>query len=205
MKQPDAILVRHFASPLNEKKISRGWLGVGIDKELAETLAPGVAETLKKYGVTKIISSDLPRATQSAKLIADQMDDVAVSSTRKLRTWNTGDMAGEKEAVTLPKRQKFIKYQDETPPGGESFETFVDRFSGELKQITQPNTAFVAHGHHLLAAPEVLSDKDEVDPKKLPSLDEDFPPAGVYGFFVGANDVEVKRLDKETKDESASD
>jgi broad specificity phosphatase PhoE len=202
MDKPSAILVRHFASPLNEKKVSRGWLGVGIDRELAEKLAPGVAETLKQHGITKLVSSDLPRATQSAKLIAEQMDGVDVSSTRRLRTWNTGDMAGEKESVTIPQRQKFIKYPDESPAGGEPFERFIERFKTELPSVQKPGVAFVAHGHHLLAAPEVFAGKDEVDPKKLPSLDEDFPPGGVYGFYPGG---EVKRLDKETHDKLEND
>ncbi len=190
--------MRHFASPLNEKKISRGWLGVGIDKELAETQAPGVAATLKAHGITKLVSSDLPRAEQSAKLIADHMDEgVDVSSTRRLRTWDVGDMAGEKEAVTVPKRQKYIKYPDETPAGGEAFEDFIDRFSGEAPDLEKPGVAFVAHGHHLLAAPSVFAGEGDVDPKKLASLDEDHPPGGVWGIYRAGNKVDVRRLDKQ--------
>ena len=200
--RPDAILLRHFASKLNETKVSRGWLGVGIDKEAAEKLAPKVAATLERYGVNRIISSDLPRAEQSAKLVAEYMDPKPeISSTRRLRTWNVGDMAGKKESETVPKRQLFIKYPDETPPDGEPFEEFLDRFRSELRSIEKPGVCFLAHGHHLLAAAAVFGN-EEVDPKNLPSLDEVHPPGGVWGVWTDGEKVIIKRLDDEPSGDS---
>lgn len=203
-RRPDAILVRHFPTPLNEHAVSRGWLDVGIDKEAANKLAPGVASTLERYGVDTLVSSDLPRAEQSAKLIAKHMDgDIQIEPTASLRTWNVGDMAGKKESETVPKRQKFIKYPDEKPKGGEPFQEFLDRYTPELKEIVErrakgEGVAFVAHGHHILAAPHILQD-EEVDPDKLPTLDEDFPPSGVYGFFTNGGKVRIERLDASKK------
>src|ERR1700674_441219 len=164
--RPDAILVRHFATPLNEHKVSRGWLSVGIDQDEAKKLVPGVASTLERYGVDTLVSSDLPRAQESAKLIAREMGgDVDVENTRALRTWNVGDMAGKKESETVPIRQKLIKYPEEKAKDGESFQNFLDRYKPELEEIVQrradgDNLAFVAHGHHLLAAPHILADED---------------------------------------------
>ena len=175
--------MRHFPTRLNERNISRGHLPVGIDRELAEELVPKVAATLDRYGVTKLISSDLPRAAQSAKLIAEHMaEKPKVESDAKLETWDPG-MEGEKESVTVPKRIKYIKYSDETPPGGEPFDEFVERFRSQRDRIMKPNTAFVAHGHHLLAAPSALMDED-IEPESLNHLDEDFPPGGVYGGIL---------------------
>lgn len=200
-RRPDAILVRHFASPLNERKVSRGWLSVGIDKERAEKQVPGVAKALARYGVDSLVSSDLPRAQQSAKLIAQEMGgDIPVESTAALRTWNVGSMAGKKEAETIPLRQKFIKYAEEKPKGGEPFQDFLDRYQPELEEIMHrreqgEGVAFVAHGHHLLAAPHILQG-EEVDPKKLTTLDEDYEPGAVYGFFRDGNKARIERLDK---------
>lgn len=73
--KPDAILVRHFPTPLNERNVSRGHLPIGIDKELAKELAPEVARILDEHGITRLISSDLPRAEQSAKVIAQYMEN----------------------------------------------------------------------------------------------------------------------------------
>lgn len=207
-RRPDAILVRHFPSALNERSVSRGWLRVGIDKEEAKKLAPGVASTLERYGVDTLVSSDLPRARESAEMIAKEMDgDVEIESTPKLRTWNPGDeVAGKKESETIPIRQKFIKYPDMKPKGGEPWgptdePNFMDRYRPELKDILArrkrgENVAFVAHGHQLLAAPHILSD-EEVDPKNLPSLDERHPPGGVWGLYVNGDKIRIERLDKQ--------
>lgn len=189
MKRPDAIIARHFPTPLNESHVSRAWLPVGIDKEVAEPLAKKVAAIFKQYGVDSIVSSDLPRAEQSMELIADTMGgDIDTKSSRDLRTWNTGDMGGKKESETVPKRMKYIKYPEEKVPGGEPFQDFEDRFRDELNEIVDrrkqgEEIAMVGHGHHLLAAPHIMQDED-VDPEKLPSLDEDFKPGGVFLFFV---------------------
>ena len=209
--RPDAILVRHFPSPLNEHAVSRGWLSVGIDKELAKKLVPNVARTLEKYGVDVLLSSDLPRAEESAKLIAREMDgDIPVEATRALRTWNTGDMAGKKESETIPQRMKFIKYPEEKPPGGEPFQTFLDRYQDELKEILDRRAAgegvgFVAHGHQILAAPHILQG-EEVDPKKLPDLDENFAPGGVWGFWIQKDgNIRIERLDDQENKNASMD
>ena len=180
---------------------------MGIDKDEAEKLVPGVASTLERYGVDILISSDLPRAEQSAKLIAREMGgDVEVEDSRALRTWNVGDMAGKKEAETVPIRQKLIKYPEEKAKGGESFQSFLNRYEPELENIVQrradgENVAFVAHGHHLLAAPHILAD-EEVDPKNLPTLDEDHPPGTIWGFFKDGDKIKIERLDKQEKQDA---
>lgn len=208
--RPDAILARHFPTALNARHISRAWLSTGIDQETAKKLAPKVAETLEKYGVDTLLSSDLPRGEQSAKIIASYMEeDPEIESTRALRTWNTGDMGGKKESETIPKRMKFIKYPDEKAPGGESFQTFLDRFKPELEEILQrrkdgEEIAFIAHGHHLLSAPHLLAD-EEVDPEKLPKLDENFQPGGVWGFYVEGDQIRIERLDKQEKKDASMD
>lgn len=203
-RRPDAILARHFPTPLNERGISRAWLSTGIDQEVADRMAPRIAKTLEKYDVDALVSSDLPRGKQSAEAIAKHMKgDLPVESTRDLRTWNTGDMGGKKESETIPKRIKFIKYPEEKPPGGESFQTFLDRFKPELEEIIErrkngEGLAFIAHGHHLLAAPHILAD-EEVDPNNLSKLDENFEPGSVWGFFVNGDDITIERLDKKEK------
>lgn len=190
-------MVRHFSTPLNEHKVSRGLMPVGIDREAAKKLAPSVAATLEKYGVDTLISSDLPRAVQSAKLIAEYMDkEPELEETPELETWDVGDMAGKKESETIPKRQKFIKYADEKPPGGEPFRDFLDRYRPQLEDIVErraegEEVAFIAHGHHLLSAPHILQDED-VDPDKLPDLDENFKPGGIFLFFVEGDKVRIE-------------
>lgn len=203
-KRPDAILARHFPTPLNERGISRAWLSTGIDEDISKKLAPHVASTLEKYDVDTLLCSDLPRGEQSAEAIAGQMNGkVPIEATEALRTWNTGDMGGKKESETIPKRMKLIKYPDEKPKGGESFQTFLDRFKPELEEILErrkdgENICFIAHGHHLLVAPHLLQD-EEVDAENLPDIDENYEPGGVWGFYLEGDKIRIERLDKEEK------
>jgi len=198
MKRPDFIAARHFPSPYNEQGISRGWLPIGIDKAEAKKLMPEVVRVFEKYGVDTIISSDLPRGTQSAELIADNMDpEPETESYEALNTWDTGTkVAGKKESETIPLRQKYIKNPEIAMPGGESWQDFIDRFKPELEDIVErrkngEEIAFIAHGHHLLAIPHLLKD-EEVDAKKLPTLDEDYEPGHAFLFFIEGDTVRIE-------------
>jgi broad specificity phosphatase PhoE len=205
--KPDLIVARHLPTTQNERGISRGWLSTGIDRKTAEPLAEKAAKALNAQGVDTLVSSDLPRAEQSTKLIAEKMGgDVRTSATSRLRTWNTGDdVAGKPEKETIPLRQKYLKNSEIEMPGGESWDEFMSRFGTELHAIERrrakgENVALVGHGHHIMAVPELLGGQ-KVDPKKLATLDSDYEPGGVYGFHKEGNNVRVERLDKgETPD-----
>ncbi len=59
----------------------------------------------------------------------------------------------------------------------------------------------IGHGHHLLAAPHILQD-EAVDPDKLPTLDEDYAPGSVFGFFIQKDgSVKVETLGDEGGDD----
>jgi broad specificity phosphatase PhoE len=204
LRRPDLIAIRHFASTLNERKISRGLMRVGIDKDAAKPLLPGIVKILKDHDIHSLISSDLPRAEQSMDLIAKAMPwEMETETTPELETWDVGDMAGKKESETIPMRKRYIKYPEEKPPGGEPFQDWLDQFRPELKDILKrrkagENLAAIFHGHQVLAAPHILQD-EEVDPDKLPALDEDFPPGSTYGLYLDGKQIEIVRLDKKEK------
>lgn len=135
------------------------------------------------------------------KVIAREMGDgVKTESTPELDTWNTGDkVAGKPEKETIPLRQKYIKNSEIELPGGESWDEFMQRFGVELRDIERrrakgEEVALIGHGHHLLAVPALMEDR-EVSPDELADLDERHPPGGVYGFSRGSKGVEIERLD----------
>lgn len=207
--RPDFIVARHFPTPDNENGISRGWRPTGIDRKAAEKLVPNVAGTLKKHGIDKLVSSTLPRSEQSMDLIADEMGgEVRKESTNRLKTWNTGDqVAGKPESETIPLRQKYMKNSEIEMPGGESWDDFLERFGTEVRAIARrrdkgEEVALIGHGHHILAAPAILSGTP-ADPKALDSLDEKYPPGSVYAMYDNGR---VERLDnpKGETDEKAS-
>jgi len=203
--RPDFIVIRHFATKLNERGISRGWMRTGIDEEAAKKRVPSVAAALNKHGIDHLVSSDLPRSEQSMKLIAEEMGgDIEQESTPRLNTWKTGDkVEGKPEKETIPLREKYIKNSEIAMPGGESWDGFIDRYTREVKDIRKKrdagkDVAQVGHGHHLLALPSILTG-EPVDPKKLATLDHEHEPGGAYAFYVEGKKVRIERLDKQEK------
>lgn len=210
-RRPDFIIIRHFATKLNERNISRGWMQTGIDQEAAKKLVPSVAATLNKYGIDHLISSDLPRAVESMELIAHEMGgDIKQESTPRLKTWKTGDkVAGKPEKETIPLREKYIKNSEIAMPGGESWDGFIERYAEEVNDIRKKRESGkdigqVGHGHHLLALPSILTG-EPVDPKKLATLDHEHEPGGAYAFYVDGKKVEIVRLDKQEKKNARMD
>ncbi len=196
-------LVRHVPTRWNEggtgKERSRGWADVPPNPQQLKKLGPGIVTQLQQLGVKRLLSSDLPRAAKTAEWLGQEMD-VPVELTRRLRTWDTGDMAGKLERETIPQRKKYMKYPDTKPPGGEPFEDFLARVEPELRRWLRHNeqhpdepAAIVVHGHMVLAAPAVLNG-GEVEPEELDRLDRDFPPGSVILVGKSGDEITVKRI-----------
>ncbi len=196
-------LVRHVATRWNEggtgKERSRGWASVPPDPEQLKKLGPGIVRQLEQLGVKRLLSSDLPRAAKTAEWLGREMD-VPVQATRRLRTWDTGEMSGKLEKETIPQRKKYMKYPDTKPPGGEPFEDFLARVEPELRKWLKHNeehpdepVAIVVHGHMVLAAPAVLNG-GEVEPEALDRLDREFPPGSVILVRKKAGKISMERI-----------
>jgi len=205
--QSSIAIVRHVPTKLNEQGVSRSWLRVGPDPEQLEKLGPGIVKTLKGLNVSSMESSDLPRASGTAKYLADEMN-IPTKSSYEWRTWNSGsDVSGKKEAETIPIRQKFIKHPDTKPRGGEEFQEFLDRSEPQLKRVIEENRknpgepkALVLHGHHFMALEDMMSGKP-VDPKRLETLDKDFPPGSVSLLHIRGDGAELERIHPKGRDE----
>ena len=181
-------VARHAATAYNvggsRQERSRGHSDVPADPAQLEAQGPEIAAEFKRQGVTRIISSDLPRAADTAKFVGEQMD-VPVELRRQLRTWDTGEMSGKLEKETLPVRKKYIRFSDMRPKGGEEFDAFFDRFSSELNKWVRHNIAhpdhpvgLILHGHEVMSLEQAISG-GEVKPEQLDTLDELYPPGSV--------------------------
>lgn len=99
--------------------------------------AQKAAESAKDLPVTQIVSSDLPRAAETARIIANK-NDLPIEYHPGLRTWNLGYLNGpsteekEKEINRL-----CTSAHDEVPKGGESFNQFKDRILSTVSDIMQ--------------------------------------------------------------------
>jgi broad specificity phosphatase PhoE len=192
------LIMRHFPTSLNagegRPEMSRSWSRKGIVRETAEPMAEKAARIFDRHGVTDIGGSDLPRAAQSAKLVAEKMKSrPVISSSSQARTWNTGQ-EGQPELKAREERKKFVKHPDEPMPGGESFNDFRDRVGPYLQRRFQQARALqkkdpkakladVLHGHEVMDAENVLNGEpmkdehwarlDEIKPGHVMELRDD--------------------------------
>lgn len=192
------LIARHFPTEYNagegKPERSRSWTRKGIDRKAAEPMAEKAAKIFDSHNVVDIGGSDLPRAAQSARLIAEKMkQEPPVKLSAEARTWKTGQ-EGEDEKKAREVRKKYLRNPDEPMPGGESANHFIDRFApyihGRMEQARQmakrdpkARLADVLHGHEVMMADHVLNgeefpDKhwsrlDEIKPGQVVELRED--------------------------------
>jgi len=114
------IFVRHGETPLNVARTLQP-AGTPLSANGAAQ-ARSVALRLAALGIARIVSSDLPRALQTAQAIA-AASGVAVESSALLQERNFGDLRGRlyDELGFDPLRM------DDAPPGGESAQAFRER------------------------------------------------------------------------------
>jgi broad specificity phosphatase PhoE len=147
---------RHGRTAANEKDIYRSWSNAP-EAQLSDEGkkdAEGMGKFFKNnlIPIHIIITDDLDRTHQTAKIVADILGIAEVFTTPKLRPLNMGDW-------TLKSKQEypideFLQDTSKKIPGGESIDDFDDRqsdiFGRILKQIAKktPNgfVLIVCHG-----------------------------------------------------------
>lgn len=141
----------------DDEKFRGGWSSLGLvpeGVEQAKQLARYFSEKRTEYGITKIISSDLPRAKETADILAKELGLVVVTEER-LREVDNGKLAG------MPNEEVLEKYPglfwstlkpEECYPNGESPMQFFSRikewFETFLKEYKDAdgNVLVVTHG-----------------------------------------------------------
>lgn len=145
-------LIRHGDTAANANssgpELERGWKSYPLDAA-GRSEAKRIAAKLAKLGIKAIVSSDLPRAKQTADIIADWLG-VHPTFEPALRTWNTGNCAGKTKKSVEPHLAHMVRHlPDEACSGGESFDAFCSRifkaFRGLLKSHTENPMAIVIH------------------------------------------------------------
>lgn len=134
-KKTIVILARHGETKLNKEgdKI-RGWKNIPLD-ETGHKEAKIMADKLAKEKVDVIMSSDLDRASDTAKALSDKIKK-PVEKTKSLRPWHLGEYAGQHSKDVLNIIEDFArKYPNKPVDGGESFNNFKNRYLNFLKNI----------------------------------------------------------------------
>ena len=143
------VLLRHGVTPWNADGRYQGQ----TDIELAETghqQAKAAAHAIgAAYAVTRLVSSDLMRARQTAAYVAEETG-LEVAYDPRLREVCAGDAEGMNRAQILDRFGGEMPDSWE-PYGGESWPTVASRFSAALNDVAasvapEETVVVVAHG-----------------------------------------------------------
>lgn len=156
---PTVILVRHGTTPLNLEKRLRAWSDVGLDYAATRDDLERTASQLALLSTRDpLISSDLRRARQSAEIIANILY-AEIDEQFDARPWDAGELSQMKIEDIAPRMNYFVAHPTEKVPGGERFQTFLDRWRGLFEReiaraIRAPEEAriIVTHSRNIEAA-----------------------------------------------------
>ena len=148
------IFVRHGK---DDDRFRGGWSDLDLTlegMEQAKQLARHLKENKQKYGISRIVSSDLPRAMTTASFISFELG-IPIQKELRLRETNNGDLAGMPNDAALEKYPGLFfssLEMDEAYPNGESPNAFYARikawfseFSSDCRN-TKGNILVVTHG-----------------------------------------------------------
>lgn len=163
-------LFRHGLTNANKKKQYLGWTDAPLSQQgKLETIK--VAEKLNDLSLDKVITSDLIRCQQTAKLLFPRKNMIKIAD---LREMNFG-VFEEKTYEDLKNNKSYQKWLDSAfkiaPENGESFELFSKRVLTGLKkaiEILDENDrelVIISHGGviRLLLSKFVQSEKEFFD------------------------------------------
>ena len=162
-------MVRHGSTQLNAGDPSdptayfRGWTDAPMSPH-GHAVTEQTAGYFKDKKVGHIVTSDLPRAVETAAKI-HQATGAPVTADPRLRPWNVGQMTGQKITPALLKLSEDLqkKRPNEPAPGGESYNDFLKRYAGGLKDLlhraSTDTVVAVAHHRNAMALDSLLYGK----------------------------------------------
>lgn len=164
LNKPTVFFVRHGETEMNKENLLRGWDNPSLDRNGINE-AKQAAQTLTKYPLYHIYAGDLQRTRQTAHIIGVKTH-TAVTHIGALRPWNYGVLTGKPvNAESLATIQYYQDHPDEKVPKGESFNTFLKRYSVPVQAarswaLKHPHKAIVlvTHSRNLYPLRRILGD-----------------------------------------------
>lgn len=121
-------VMRHGRTVLDDEHRSDGWL----DYPLSDDGRVGLMKAqqyLKMAPITKVFTSSLKRASETAHIIASGiLKNPTEHMSEAARTWNLGILIGGKKKINKPQVTYFMDNPHEAPEMGESMNEFSQRW-----------------------------------------------------------------------------
>jgi broad specificity phosphatase PhoE len=139
------LLVRHASTALNSEGGGddriRGWMDVPLSRQGRQEAEDLARKLCKDLDPDVVFTSDLRRAEDTAKAIANACGCEIVVS-RGLRSWDMGNYTSRPtKDVAAEIDRHGCEQPDRAVPGGESFNTFRDRTFAGLQRVVDYGAA----------------------------------------------------------------
>ncbi|HKR57168.1 MAG TPA: histidine phosphatase family protein [Gemmatimonadales bacterium] len=197
-------IMRHAPTSSNAEtpgpETIRGWGDVGLDDN-GRKVAAASARSLDRTPPDLIIASDLPRAKETADVVAQRFPQAHSFATPELRTWNVGSWTGKPVDDAKPELSRLqTRNPHEAAPEGESYQDFLDRWEtvvNQLRAVGQDrNVLAVVHGRQVYSLPRIVEGHRKEIPVEGPphpgdivAIDED--QGNVKPIYTGEEKAEV--------------
>ncbi len=154
---PTVAVIRHGRTSLNTGGLTRGHIDAPLHPDaFARVKATG--KRLSKIPLQKIYSSDLSRANDTAKGVAQGLaggggaggapgGPIPILTDEALRPWNIGVLSGHPTEEALPTMLNHMLNKPDQPVlGGESFHDYENRFLPKIKSILDEAQSTASRG-----------------------------------------------------------
>lgn len=177
-----AIVQRHGDTSLNDDGCFRSRLDPPLnEKGIAQAKAAAKAIAKADHPITRIISSPLLRAVQTADELSDEIS-IPVEQDRGLISWNLGFLGGRKKDIYKDILDYYIDNPKKVIPDGESLDNLESRlyefFNKELKGGL---AIYVTHNSNLVMLDKLIDNTKTGRPE---SSDQSVEPGGTMGVYV---------------------
>ena len=176
------VFLRHGDTVLNRDGKFRGRLNVPLD-EKGQTSAEAAADKLRGMGITRIISSGMDRAKQTAQIVADKLSVKDVTVDDRLSPLDVGVFQGHDRKANWTQFVRYLDNPHETIPSGEKVNDFRGRNSEFLNEVlpqAKENGPFLAIAH----TSNITTAKDHgTNAPSRPEENEIVPPGGIAAIM----------------------
>lgn len=140
-------LTRHAQTEENANGIVQGQLP-GKLSETGKVQAEKIAQRLKKWHIDLVYSSDLTRASETAKIIAKYHPRIPINYDADLRERDMGKFQGKKSSKIGWKNNNYV-VENIRPPQGETLEELYKRAQKFLSKLSRkhPQDRILCSGH----------------------------------------------------------
>lgn len=176
----------------------QGWMRNSLDSH-GRAEAKEAGEDLKDEGIAVLLTSDLPRAVQTAALIGREIGCKPQPS-RAWRPLDTGCITGMASEKGRPMIADYLRTPARPIPQGESVNSFRDRFLPALEKVlasvnrSGKTVAIVTHSRDLSLAQDWLAARGDRGRMKFTNLIADKMQPGARLELVPSGDFWRGRL-----------